>query len=211
LSRSSEANNCDTKTTIIEKFSPNLSVQKSADKATVAVGENLNYTITLSNIGDAGAASPITLTDVLDTTKVTFVNAVATNGFTCSFASPNVTCNDPGTGLQVGASTTITIQVTVNSGVTTPIVNSASVPDGTTFDSTTPPCSADPSKCENETAPNNANNSDSVSTNVAGSALNLNVIDLTDTPDHGASGSLPHCKCYQHGNRYRWASRCERS
>ena len=56
--RIGENDNCKTKTTLIKKHSPNLSVQKSVSSGTLTPGETFTYNITVSNIGDAGAASP---------------------------------------------------------------------------------------------------------------------------------------------------------
>jgi uncharacterized repeat protein (TIGR01451 family) len=92
---------------------PDLSVHKFADSGLVTLGQTLTYTINVSNVGGADAPSPITVTDTLPE-EVDFVNASATNGFTCGEAAGTVTCTDPGSGLAVGGNTQITIQVTVD-------------------------------------------------------------------------------------------------
>ena len=62
---SNEGDNCDTKSTPVVVFSPNLSVQKSGPSSASA-GETITYTVTVSNIGDANAAeSRSTITDEL--------------------------------------------------------------------------------------------------------------------------------------------------
>jgi uncharacterized repeat protein (TIGR01451 family) len=95
---------------------------------------------------------------------VTFVSVNATNGFTCAEAAGVVTCDDPGTGLPAGQATVVTIEVTVNGGVTASFTNFASVNDtgGT------------------ETA--------SVTTNVGGTAVDLILSDITDVPDPATVG-----------------------
>ena len=45
-------------------------------------GETITYTVTVSNIGNANAAEPVTITDELHGLGVRG-HAVATNGFTC--------------------------------------------------------------------------------------------------------------------------------
>lgn len=183
-----EGDNCDTKTTEIVKFSPNLSVQKSGPSSASA-GETITYTIGVTNIGDANAAEPVTITDQLPDSVSIVGTPTASNGFTCthdgSATGGDVTCTDPtdsdDIGLAVGAFTQVTIQVTVSDGADTPFTNTASVPTGTAFDANSAPC--DTSLCENETAANNANNSDSVTTSVSGSAIDLIMGDITDTFD----------------------------
>ena len=122
----------------------------------------------------------MTISDPLPS-SVTLVGVpVATNGFTCNVTT-TIECTDPGNGLPVGGSTTITIQAKVNAGVTTPFDNTATAAPAT-FDSSTAPCT-DPSQCEDETAINQGNNSSTVSTSVGGAAIDLAVASITDTPD----------------------------
>jgi len=181
---SNESDNCSTKTTVVNKFSPDISIQKTADKDTTTIGDTLTYTVTASNVGDAPTDTGWTVKDTLPSV-VSFVNAVATNGVTCthdgSLTGGVVTCTPPGS-FGVGASTSITIQVHVNDDASTPFTNTAAV-DGTVgFDSSTPPCDV-ADACEAETGANQANNTDSVITSVGGSAIDLVMSDITDSPD----------------------------
>ena len=129
IDETSELDNCKTKTTVVAPPpAPNLNINKNASTGTVTPGETFTYTVTVSNVGGAAAPTGITITDDLPT-QVTFVSANATNGFTCAEASGTVTCSDPGTGLAAGASTVVTIEVTVNAGVTGGFTNKASVND----------------------------------------------------------------------------------
>ena len=178
---SDESDNCKTKTTVIKKYSPNLSVQKSASSGTVTPGETFTYNITVSNIGDVGSGEPVTISDPLPSSVTVVGVPVATNGFTCNVTTA-VECTDPGNGLPVGGTTTITIQATVNVGVTDPFENTASVA-AAVADLASAPCSPDPSKCEDETAANQGNNSSTVSTSVGGTSIDLSVLSITDTPD----------------------------
>lgn len=187
---SNEGDNCDTKTTDIVHFSPNLSVQKGGPSSASA-GETITYTVSVSNIGDANAASPVTITDALPDQVSIVGTPVATNGFTCthdgSATGGDVTCTDPSdgdnVGLAVGANTQITIQAKVADDADTAFTNTASVPNSTAPDLTAAPCDVTPSPCDNELSINNANNTDSVTTSVSGSAIDLVMGDITDVFD----------------------------
>ena len=157
IQETNELDNCRVKTTEVEPpAAPNLNINKSASKSTVTAGETFDYTVTASNVGNATASGAIMVEDTLPT-EVTYQNATATNGFTCSESSGTVTCS--GSDLAAGASTVVTIEVTVNDGVTSSFTNTASV------------SGAGQSK------------SASVTTNVGGASIDLVLSDITDTPD----------------------------
>ena len=171
-------------------------MQKSGPSSASA-GETITYTVTVSNIGDANAAEPVTITDELPDSVSIVGTPVATNGFTCthdgSANGGDVTCTDPTDGdtigLAVGASTTITIQATVEQrrrhGVHEHRVGADRRPR-----SMRASC---PGTCENETSANDDNNSDSVTTSVSGSAIDLIMGDITDVFDpSGVSDSLTY-------------------
>jgi uncharacterized repeat protein (TIGR01451 family) len=115
----------------------------------------------------------VTVTDVLPS-QVTFVDANGTNGWTCS-GTTTVTCHDDGSGLTVGASTTITIHTTVNSGVTVPIVNTAAAAPATHN-----PAESD---AEDETFAHQADNTATAKSSTGGSAFDLVLSSITDNPD----------------------------
>ena len=193
VTENNESDNCDTKTTVLRKFSPNLSVQKTGSDDTVTAGQALTYTVTVSNVGDANADEGWTITDTLPADVSIVGTPVATNGFTCTHDGAAtggvVTCSPPSDadtiGLAVGASTTVTIQTTVGSGADTPFTNTAAVSGAVGFDDASAPCNtATPSDtCEGETLANQGDNSDSVTTSVGGSSIDLVVGDITDNPD----------------------------
>ena len=189
---SNETDNCETKSTQFLKFSPDLYVNKTASQLAVTPGQLLDYTISVHNDGDA-AASPVDITDVLPVASVDFKAANASNSFTCSFASPNVTCSRA-TGLAPGEFTDITIQVQVKETATGTFINTASVPNDTPFDAAAFPCVIDPSQCANEAAAetnsSNADNSDSVTVAVGASGIDLVMGSLIDTPDPTAPGGI---------------------
>ena len=140
---------------------PDLLINKSADSSVVTPGQQLTYKVTVSNAGNADTTAAVNVTDNLPS-EVTLVNATATNGFTCS-GTTTIACT--GSSLTVGQSTEIEILTTVNSGVTTSFVNTASV-------------SVDPAET------NTSNNGPvMVTTSVGGSGIDLAVTSTTDTPD----------------------------
>ena len=94
-----------------------LSVTKAASQASVTVGQDITYTVTIGNSGPETSTGVI-LTDPLSA-GLTFVSATSTQG-TCTESSGIVTC-DLGT-LGVGASATVTVVANVSS-----VVNTASV------------------------------------------------------------------------------------
>jgi uncharacterized repeat protein (TIGR01451 family) len=158
------------------KRSPDLLVGKSVSSTSTSPGADLTYTVSIDNIGDADAKGPLTLTDTLPST-VTFTNANATNGWTCAESAGVVTCHEPGaSGLAVGASASVTIEVKVKDDASVPIVNTA----------TAAPALVDPApstELEDETAAHLANNTASVTSSVGGSGLDLAIASITDNPD----------------------------
>jgi uncharacterized repeat protein (TIGR01451 family) len=169
------SDDCSTHTTIVAgtKRSPNLFVTKNGDPTQVTSGDTLTYVIGVQNNGDADAFTPVTITDVLPS-SVTFVDANGTNGWTCS-GTTTVSCHDNGSGLTVGASATITIHTTVNSGITAPIVNTA----------TAAPATHNPgeSDAEDETFAHQGDNAATTKSSTGGSAFDLVLSSITDNPD----------------------------
>jgi uncharacterized repeat protein (TIGR01451 family) len=157
IDETNELDNCKTAITGVQPpAAPLLNINKTASKGTVTPGETFTYTITASNDGNATATGTVTVTDPLPT-QVTYQNATATNGFTCTQSSGTVTCT--GSNLAAGATTVVTIEVKVNDGVTASFSNKATV------------SGAGQSKDA------------SVTTNVGGAAIDLVTSDITDTPD----------------------------
>lgn len=188
-----ESDNCKTKTTEIRKLSPNISVQKSASSGTVSIGATLEYTISVSNTGDA-KSDQFAVTDELPADVSVIGNPTATNGLaTCSHdgsaTGGTVTC-DVTNGLSPGQSTVITIQTKVEDTASGALTNTAKANGGgsVAVDTAAEPCASNADACEDETATNVSNNSDSVTTNMGGAAIDLAVGDITDAADPVAEG-----------------------
>jgi uncharacterized repeat protein (TIGR01451 family) len=175
-----ESDNCSTHTTVVVPHSPNLFVTKNGEPGLVTPGADLTYTIGIQNVGDASAASPLTITDSLPST-VTFSDANGTDGWNCTYTAPTVTCHDGGPGLAVGASATITIHTTVVStpAPTLPIVNVAVA---------APALTTDFGAVSEAAAGHTADNTATSTTSVGGSGFDLVVSSVEDNPDPVAPG-----------------------
>jgi uncharacterized repeat protein (TIGR01451 family) len=104
------ANNTASASTTVNPIA-DLSITKSDSPDPVSSGQELTYSIGVSNAGPS-AASGVTVTDTLPS-GVTFNSATASQG-TCSQASGTVTCN-LGT-VNNGSSASVTIKVTPSTG-----------------------------------------------------------------------------------------------
>ncbi|MFN2414319.1 MAG: kelch repeat-containing protein, partial [Pyrinomonadaceae bacterium] len=89
-----------------------------------AGGANGAYTLTVSNVGTASAAGPLTVTDTLPA-GLSFVSGVG-EGWNCSAAGQTVTCTRA-SALAAGASTQIELTVAVGLAAVPSVTNTASV------------------------------------------------------------------------------------
>lgn len=155
--------NCSTASTAIGK--PDLSINKSADTASATPGQNVIYTLNVSNVGDGPTTSAVTISDPL-AAGLTVVSASATNGFTCSQAAP-ISCTNGAAADNhpTGLITSVTITATVTA-TTGPITNTASV-----------------SQDAQEPAGALGNNSDNAIINIGGTGKDLVVVTYDDQPD----------------------------
>lgn len=126
-----------------------LSITKTDAPDPVMAGDNLTYTIVVSNAGPSPATG-VTVTDTLPD-GVTFVPASSTAG--CTLSGSTVTCPVAGT-VNVGSPATVTIVVTTLTAG--PLTNTASVGAGTVD-------------------PNAGNNSSTATTNVNPTTANLSI------------------------------------
>lgn len=102
-----------------------LSISVTDSKDPVKRGTTLVYTLTVRNAG-LDAAQSVIVVDTLDP-DTAFVSAKAPKGWTCTYASPEVTCT--GASLTSGRSAVIKITVRVNkaTAVGKNLINTASV------------------------------------------------------------------------------------
>jgi uncharacterized repeat protein (TIGR01451 family) len=156
IDESNEIDNCQTAITDVSPAVADLAVNKSADKGTVTAGDTLTYTIAVINQGTAAITGEVKVVDPLPP-DVTFVNTNPDGGWTCSESSGTVTCTRDGLG--ASATSNIKIQVTVNSGITAPFKNEATVTG------------------------NGETEKGSVTTSVGGVAVDLVLSGLSDNPD----------------------------
>lgn len=178
-----ENDNCSTHTLGVGQkptFAPDLLVSKNADKTVASEGDTLVYTILVANAGTAKAKSPLKLTDELPSSVTIVGTPVTTNGWTCDItALPVITCADPGSGLDVGEFAQITINTTVNAGVTTPFANTAKAD----------PALVDPGTSDELLDESNTDNNEStVTTGVSNAPFDLSIVSITDTPDPATQG-----------------------
>ncbi|MCA0294661.1 MAG: DUF11 domain-containing protein [Actinobacteria bacterium] len=121
-------NNSDTDTVPIE-FAADLSITKTHDAADVRVGDDLDFTLQVTNDGPS-IAREVTVTDTLPD-SLEYVSATG-DGWTCTATGQEVDCtlDDP---LAVGDATPITVTVTVLAAAYPSVDNTATV-DATTPD-----------------------------------------------------------------------------
>lgn len=169
ITEQNEQDNCQHAISTVVPPQPDLLINKSADSGTVSPGQPLTYSLIVSNIGDGTATGPIAIHDTIPS-SVTLVNTTGTNGFTCT-GDPAITCT--GGDLAPGEFATITILTTVKTtGLPASFVNTATV-DVISGESVI------------------ANNTDSITTAVGGSGIDLQLVSITDSPDSvSTSGSL---------------------
>ncbi len=110
--------------------SADLGITKSDSPDPVIAGNNLTYTLTVSNLGPSDDAATVTVTDTLPA-GVTFVSATGT-GWMCGAAMGVVTCTRSGLTMAGSPAPAITVEVTVNTATTGPLTNNASVSSPTT-------------------------------------------------------------------------------
>ncbi len=105
------ANNTASDPTLVNPATqPDLSLSKS-HSGNFTNGSTGAYTLTVTNLGNAGTTGAITVTDTLPS-GITYVSASGT-GWTCTNSNQTVTCNNPGP-LAPSATSEINLSVSVN-------------------------------------------------------------------------------------------------
>jgi uncharacterized repeat protein (TIGR01451 family) len=150
-----------------------LSVGKTDSPDPVTGGNELTYTLTVSNTLGTDQATGVKVVDELPN-DVTFNSAVGTGGFTCSHSSGTVTCT--GGTINAGSSVTITIKVQISD-------------DGLCGDTITNTAEVDP---DDDIFESNENNNEIGNVTTVVNCANLTVdasgSGKTDSPDPIAGG-----------------------
>lgn len=143
------SNNVATVTTVVATAGQaDLGVTKTGTPNPVLAGNNITYTITVTNNGPA-TSSNVTLTDTLPA-NTTVVSISAPAGWTCPAASGGTqTCTNASVAANTTATFTLILKVMAGTAPGTGITNSASIASSTTTD------------------PNSANNTASSTSTVA--------------------------------------------
>ncbi len=143
------SNNVATTTTIVATAGQaDLALTKTGTPNPVLAGNNLTYTITVTNNGPAAAAN-VSMKDTLPA-NTSFVSISTPAGWTCPAPSGGFeTCTNPSVAANTTATFTMVLKVTAGTAPGTAITNSATVSSSSTTD------------------PTNANNTASTASNVA--------------------------------------------
>ena len=136
-------NNMDIVSTVPVAPLTDLSIVKTAITSPVVAGEEMTYTLTVSNLGPSEAMD-VEVTDVLPS-GLEWISTSG-QGWTCSFANNTIKCTLP--SLPVGAANVINVQVMVNPSTTGSLTNTATV--STTTDDSNPSNNTDSETTEVE-------------------------------------------------------------
>ncbi|MCC6511983.1 MAG: DUF11 domain-containing protein [Pirellulaceae bacterium] len=163
--------------TVTTTINPNfdLTVTKTDGSTTAQLGQNLVYTIVVTNSGPSPATN-VQVTDTLPTTQLTFVSATSSSG---TFTNNNGTVSGTIASLASGATATITITATVRNDVP----NNTAISNTVTVSATG----------ETTTTNNSASDSTTVTTvkSISGFAyVDLNRNGVKDTNEPGLAGVL---------------------
>jgi uncharacterized repeat protein (TIGR01451 family)/MYXO-CTERM domain-containing protein len=124
--QTSNATVSDTSDCVVDVLHPSLDITKTADASTVNAGEQIGYTITVTNNGD-GVAKSVTMNDVLPTDpglSWSFNNV--TGGWNCAIALGTLTCGGSNFNLAAGASASVHIYSPTTAATCGTVENGAS-------------------------------------------------------------------------------------
>ena len=177
------ANNSASQSTTITP-SINLGITKTDLADPVVAGNNVTYTITVTNTGPS-AATGVTVTDVLPA-NLTFVSATPSQG-TATNASGTITGAIG--NLASGANATITVVATVAGNFSGTLTNTATV-TGTETDSDTTNNSATQTTTVNKQVDLRVTHTDSPDPVVAGNQLTYTIVVTNDGPSQATGVSV---------------------
>jgi uncharacterized repeat protein (TIGR01451 family) len=166
IAETDEINNCSDAITGVAPAAPDLQINKTADQSSVTAGQELTYTLNVSNIGTAATTNgdTITVTDNVPS-DVTVEQVTPDSGWQCTNDGNvnDVICSH--LGMDPGDASNIVITAKVGPNPANPFTNTATV-------------GGDPADVQQ------ANNTSSVKTSVgAAAAVDLQAVSLTDNPD----------------------------
>jgi uncharacterized repeat protein (TIGR01451 family) len=166
IAETDEINNCSDAITGVGPTAPDLQINKTADPSSVTAGQELDYTLNISNIGTAATTNgdTITVTDNVPS-DVTVVEVTPDSGWQCTNDgnANHVSCKH--LGMDPGNASNIVIKTKVGPSPANPFTNTATV-------------SGDPADTQQD------NNTSSVTTSVGpAAAVDLQAVSLTDNPD----------------------------
>ncbi|MDR3388740.1 MAG: hypothetical protein P4L92_16960, partial [Rudaea sp.] len=141
-------------------YLPVLAISKTDNGPWVAGQTNSQYTLTVKNTGSVATTGTITVLDTMPS-GITPPASFTSNGWTCSFASPTLTCTSSTAIAALGGSSTITAPVTVTAAAEPGVTNRSSVGGGgDPNNGGSPPvpgsCAAGDNHCGNDTTTVNA-------------------------------------------------------
>jgi uncharacterized repeat protein (TIGR01451 family) len=165
---STYADNCSTVETAAN--TPDLSISQSVATSPISPGQNEVYTIGVANTGSAAIAKE--KTTVIDKLPpgLKFEQASGTNGFTCTNSAQEVTCKNASGSFNEGETATIKVTAEVTSSAKGPFANEV--------------------KAEGEGVTPDNDDSNTVSTNLNATGIDLVAESLKATPDPVNQGAI---------------------
>ncbi len=156
---------------------PTLAISKADNGPWLAGQVNAQYTLTVQNTGSVATSGTTTVLDTFPTgiaPPATFTS----NSWTCSFASPTLTCTSSAAITALGGSSVNTVPVTVTAAAEPSITNRSSVGGGDPNNGGNPPtpgsCSAGDNHCGNDTTAVTAATPPTISKSFGASSIPVN-------------------------------------
>ena len=139
---------------------PTLAIVKTDNGPWVAGQTNAQYTLTVKNTGSVATVGAITVSDTMPS-GITPPATFTSNGWTCNFTSPTLTCTNSTAIAALSGSSAITVLVSVTAAAEPSVTNKSSVggggdPNNGGVPPTPGSCLAGDNHCGNDTTTVNA-------------------------------------------------------